>query len=41
LLTKLKTLGYGKVSEERLAAIAAALSDGIPSAAHFEAALRK
>jgi len=41
LLKKLKTLGCGKVSEERLAAIAAALSDSIPSAGHFEAALRK
>lgn len=41
LLKKLRTLGCGKVSEERLAAIAAALSDSIPSAGHFEAALRK
>jgi len=41
LLKKLKTLGYGRVSEERLANIAAAVSDGIPSAGHFEAALRK
>lgn len=41
LLKKLETLGRGKVSEERLATIVAAVSGGIPSARHFEVALHK